>query len=80
MTEVFSTNIDSLVHAARVGGLIRNIFPAYQINFDLEDCDKILRIQSPQEIDASIIINIVSFGGFDANVLPDEIPVGERVE
>ena len=79
MTEVFSTNIENHPHALIVAGMIRNVFPDYRVNFDLDDCDRILRIQSQQEVDARAVINIVAFGGSTASVLPDEIPVGERV-
>lgn len=45
MVEVFSTNVQ---HQEQAEFLIRHLcvlFPNAQINFDLEDCDKILRVE-----------------------------------
>ncbi|OAQ40771.1 hypothetical protein A5893_07485 [Pedobacter psychrophilus] len=44
--EVFKTNIvDSLIANSFVFELML-LFPSAQINFDLDDCDKILRIKT----------------------------------
>ncbi len=43
--------------------------PQTQWNFDLEDCDKILRIDSSTEISEAIIVNILHVNGFDCEVL-----------
>lgn len=40
-------------------------------NFDLEDCDKILRIDSLSEILEKTIIKILRNNGFDCEVLLD---------
>lgn len=77
MTEVFSTNIENHPHALIVAGMIRNVFPDYRVNFDLDDCDHILRIQSSHDINVPAVLKIVRFAGFNAYVLPDEIPVAE---
>lgn len=39
-------------------------------NFDLEDCDNILRVESP-EIKAEHIRELLSLNGFDCRELPD---------
>ena len=44
-------------------------------NFDLEDCDRILRVKGIRsEADVFIILNIVREMGCDAEILPDDYP------
>ena len=45
MVEVFKTNITEIEHAENLTFRIRQQFPTLKINFDLEDCDNILRIE-----------------------------------
>ena len=61
MIEVFATNITSEGKAKRILTQIEEIFPAYIANFDLEDCDKILRIETLEAIiDTKSIIRLVN--------------------
>jgi hypothetical protein len=46
MVEVYSTDIKTEEMANRVLLHLLTKFPHYKINFDLEDCDKILRVES----------------------------------
>ncbi|HEY1047580.1 MAG TPA: hypothetical protein VGF79_14135 [Bacteroidia bacterium] len=43
--EIFKTNIDSKTKADHVIQVLNQLYPGIEINFDLEDCDKILRIK-----------------------------------
>ncbi|MDB5272870.1 MAG: hypothetical protein JWO58_1237 [Chitinophagaceae bacterium] len=43
--EVFKTNVQKEEEADRLSLAICNHFPALAIHFDLEDCDRILRIE-----------------------------------
>lgn len=45
LVEVFKTNVGDNATAAAIAGKIADQFPDYSVNFDLEDCDKILRIE-----------------------------------
>jgi len=45
MVEVFKTNIDAGCEAEKITELLYRHFPGCKINFDLDDCDKILRIE-----------------------------------
>jgi hypothetical protein len=64
MVEVFKTNVDNRDHAMWVVALIHKIFPDYQANFDLEDCDKILRVKcTPAVVYPSSLIRIYSGAG-----------------
>lgn len=46
MVEVFKTNISEPVTANDIVHQLQKILPGAMINFDLDDCDKILRIES----------------------------------
>ncbi|MBK0382993.1 hypothetical protein I5M32_08475 [Pedobacter sp. SD-b] len=72
MVEVFKTNVKDHVQANFLLYQLNKSFPAYEINFDLEDCDNILRIESyTKTIDASQIVDILNSHGFIAQILPD---------
>jgi hypothetical protein len=74
--EVFKTNVNEAGHAKMLIDLIHHRFPCYRANFDLHDCDRILRVVSSlPDIDADIVISLVNNLGFRAEVLPDEVPV-----
>lgn len=45
IVEVFKTNVQKESDRDYVIAIIQNQFPDYKINFDLEDCDKILRVE-----------------------------------
>jgi hypothetical protein len=76
--EIFKTNVDEAGHAKMLIDLIHHRFPCYRANFDLHDCDRILRIVSSlPDIDLNSIISLLKKLGFHAEVLPDEIPVRE---
>ena len=68
MIEVFKTNIDNEHEAEKVHHLIVHEFPEAAVNFDLEDCDKILRI-NVLFIDARKIIELVISQGYCCEIL-----------
>lgn len=73
MVEVFKTNVTDQDHAYILLDHIHQNFRGYKANFDLEDCDKILRVASSQEfIRANCLIKFLSEFGYEAEVLPDE--------
>ena len=45
IVEVFKTNVQKEADKDYVIAVIQTQFPNYKINFDLEDCDKILRVE-----------------------------------
>ncbi|HTN19458.1 MAG TPA: hypothetical protein VL125_03240 [Pelobium sp.] len=72
MVEVYSTNVQNQEQAEFLLYQLGKVFPAYAINFDLEDCDKILRVESVSEaIEVFKLISLVKDFGFIAEVLPD---------
>jgi hypothetical protein len=74
MTEIFKTDVTNKATAKVLCLLIGHAFPGYVVNFDLDDCDRILRVVADNCIDDGGIIHILSECGFKAEVLPDEIP------
>jgi hypothetical protein len=74
MIEVFKTNVEDEDHAGLIVTEIQKAFPSYLANFDLEDCDRILRIASKRQVDAEALITLLAALGYHAEVLPDEVP------
>ncbi|MES2429121.1 MAG: hypothetical protein V4560_19220 [Bacteroidota bacterium] len=63
MILVFKTTVDSITKIDIVKPHLDRIAAIHQWNFDLWDCDKILRIDGPAEI-SSTIINTLNTHGF----------------
>ena len=68
MVEVFKTNVDQPEHSQMLIHRIRSHIPNGDINFDLEDCDKILRVEA-ENISVQVIIKLLKQHGFHAEVL-----------
>lgn len=78
MVEVFSSNVQTEEWADMLMGQLKRAYPAYLIDFDLEDCDNILRVESHHDrIDVTGIRQVVKDFGFSVEVLPD-VPVSKR--
>jgi len=73
MIEVFKTSVSDAYYAKLLLLKIHKKFPVYKANFDLSDCDRILRIQSPSEVEVPEIIKIIAGFGYEAEQLQDEI-------
>ena len=60
---VFKTNINQASQAKNILDKLIYYYPKHRINFDLEDCDKILRIEGkPQEL--HLLKKIIYENGF----------------
>ncbi len=68
MVEVFKTNVEQPGHSEMLIDQIISQIPNSQINFDLEDCDKILRIEA-ESVSNQIIIEILYQNGYYAEAL-----------
>jgi hypothetical protein len=53
--EVFKTDVQEMLHADKLVALLLQRFPGRRINFDLYDCDKILRIEGESFIPDEVI-------------------------
>ena len=48
MVEIFKTNMQSVEQSIKLLTEIKANFPKLNVNFDLEDCDKILRVKGDE--------------------------------
>jgi hypothetical protein len=77
MVEVFKTNVTDPADAALLVAAIHKVFLSYRANFDLDDCDHILRIKSYSgHINPFPIMVVLKEFGFDAEPLPDAAQQG----
>ncbi|WP_347050625.1 hypothetical protein [Flavobacterium olei] len=63
IVEVFKTNVYKESQKEDVMAIIQTKFPDYKINFDLEDCDKILRVEG-KDLKCEPIMDYVHCLGF----------------
>lgn len=68
MIEIFKTNVDTVRQAEILLALLHRHFPYAEINFDLEDCDKILRVKG-EKFCPSCIIRILVMKGYECLLL-----------
>lgn len=68
MVEVFKTNINDKTVANKVAADLHQHFPGGKINFDLDDCDRILRVES-ENIVPEEITGVLNRKGFLCEVL-----------
>jgi hypothetical protein len=68
MVEVFKTNVHQHNHAIMLLSILLEQFPMFKINFDLEDCDRILRVEGTN-ISAQKIIELLRSSGYQCEVL-----------
>jgi len=68
MVEVFKTNVIHTEIAEQLLSALQIHLPSSKINFDLEDCDKILRVEDHQ-VCVKTIIELVHLSGFECEAL-----------
>ena len=68
LVEVFKTNVEDEEDAVRLIENLTTMLPDCKINFDLQDCDKILRIAG-KSIEPDSIINVINSKGYFCEVL-----------
>lgn len=68
MIEVFKTNVLEKRDSLRLIEKLATMLPEACIHFDLEDCDKILRIEA-EIISAAPIISLLNTHGFTCEIL-----------
>lgn len=70
--EIFKTNVNTRKYADRLVERIHKTFSMYNANFDLEDCDNILRVQcNSGSIRSHALIMFLKDFGCQAEVLSD---------
>ena len=68
MVEVFKTNVQEVAHSIKMIDKLLEHFPVSKINFDLEDCDKILRVEGEHVLPEKII-EVLKSNGYNCRVL-----------
>jgi hypothetical protein len=73
--EVFKTSVNDTHEAGLIVQEIQRSFSGCRANFDLEDCDHVLRVLCTEDIiESSDVITLVNKYGFSAAELDDKIP------
>lgn len=70
MVFVFKTNIANHLQKEGISKLLEKHFPTCHWSFDLEDCDKVLRIESSFEVTQQVI-QLMQENGFLCEELVD---------
>lgn len=74
MVEVFKTSVKDQDVADKLIDQIHKTFIGYTANFDLQDCDNILRVKSMTgSIKSTHLIYLLKEFGCNAEILEDEI-------
>ncbi|HEV8273476.1 MAG TPA: hypothetical protein VGQ04_19310 [Chitinophagaceae bacterium] len=68
MVEAFKTNVQKKKQSKMLLCILSEAFPSFKINFDLSDCDKVLRVEG-DNIEASSIMILVKESGFKCEIL-----------
>jgi predicted RNA-binding protein YlqC (UPF0109 family) len=68
MVEVFKTNVQKKSQSKMLLCILSETFPSFKINFDLSDCDKVLRVEG-ENITALRIMILVKEHGFTCELL-----------
>jgi len=69
MIEVFKTNVVLQQDALRIVENLEKILTASKINFDLEDCDKILRIEGTSPFKNQYVMHYLMQQGYHCEIL-----------
>ncbi len=68
MVEIFKTNIDDKASADKIVIEILEMLSGFRINFDLDDCDKILRVEG-EKVFPDDIAEVLRHRGFLCEML-----------
>jgi hypothetical protein len=68
MVEVFKTNVQRKAEARMLLLKLVQLFPKHKINFDLNDCDKILRVQG-KDFSVEKIIQLLKKESYHCKIL-----------
>ena len=72
MVEIFRNNVNSENKAKKIVDAVHSNFQHYRVNFDLEDCDRILRVENTNDRpNMSKILQFLKRLGLEIEVLPD---------
>jgi hypothetical protein len=70
--EAYRTTVTSPGAASGLLRQLRSFFPGWCISFDLDDCDRVLRVETPGDpIDNNLIAGLLRQSGYACEPLPD---------
>jgi len=70
MIEIFKTNVESTAVSQELLAQLQLHFPSCKINFDLDDCDHILRIEG-SEFCTETAVQVIASWNYTCELLPD---------
>lgn len=62
MVQIFKTNVTTTKEAKLLSVILSKENPEYKINFDLDDCDNILRVENLEIVNDDIITCLQKLG------------------
>lgn len=65
--EIFKTTLSDLSESDKIRKQLLTLYPTCQINFDLQDCDRILRMEG--QFNNEIVIAILLSQGYQCEML-----------
>jgi len=68
MVEAFKTDVQKKTQSKMLLSILSETFPSIKINFDLSDCDRVLRVEG-DNIEALSIMIVVKENGFKCEIL-----------
>ena len=68
MIKVFKTNVEEAHEAKQIIQKLLDHFPENKINFDLDDCDKILKVKGEKLVPRQIIA-LLNENGYQCEIL-----------
>jgi hypothetical protein len=68
MVEVFKTNVQKKTQSKLLLCILSKTFPSFKINFDLSDCDKVLRVEG-EDLETLRIMVLVKEHGFTCETI-----------
>lgn len=68
MVEIFRTNVMLAADAEHLLNELQRCFPDMELNFDLDDCDRILRVAGGR-VDPASVMKVVKETGFHCEIL-----------
>ena len=68
MVEIFKTNVQKKAQSKMLLSVLSKAFPLFKINFDLSDCDKVLRVEG-NKLETGRIMILVKQNGFNCEIL-----------
>ena len=68
MVESFKTNVQKKAQSKMLLCILSEAFPSFRINFDLSDCDRVLRVEGDNMEPLRIMILVKEYG-FECEIL-----------